>query len=176
MQRQGRNSQETIVQTWGRYWFPLRETHNNNFELFCRYWNPHQRGEVNCLLPTSRETPDLSEPKCWWCWSPLMSSPTNQKKVYKLTMPFLNHDYKELHYPLQGRTQNSEGISLLCPPPRPRSFTWRSNKASLFYFIQNSLWDLIESECSHWIWLQGQPRNLSPMQENCFERPGRWLK
>lgn len=39
----------------------------------------------------------------------------HQKKVYKLTMPFLNHDYKELHYPLQGRTQNSEGISMLRP-------------------------------------------------------------
>ena len=49
-------------------------------------------------------------------------------------MPFLNHDYKELHYPLQGGTHNSEGISLLWPP-----FTWQSNKATLVYFIQNSL-------------------------------------
>ena len=32
---------------------PSRDIHNNTFELFCRYWNPHQVGEINSMLPTS---------------------------------------------------------------------------------------------------------------------------
>jgi len=32
--RQGRNSQETLVQPWAGSWFPSRDTHNSNFELF----------------------------------------------------------------------------------------------------------------------------------------------
>ena len=31
---------------------PSRDTHNSTFELFCRYWNLLQVGEVNCMLPT----------------------------------------------------------------------------------------------------------------------------
>ena len=30
-------SRETIVQPWGRSWFPSRDTHNSIFQLFCRY-------------------------------------------------------------------------------------------------------------------------------------------
>ena len=32
---------------------PSRDTHNDIFELFCRYENPHQVEEVNCMHPTS---------------------------------------------------------------------------------------------------------------------------
>ena len=31
---------------------PSKDTHNNIFELFCRYWNPLQVGEVNGMLTT----------------------------------------------------------------------------------------------------------------------------
>ena len=34
---------------------PSRDIHNNIFELFCRYWNPHQMGEVTLCYP-------------WACW------------------------------------------------------------------------------------------------------------
>ena len=34
-----------------------------SFELFCRYSNPHQVEEVNCLQPTSTETTDLLKPE-----------------------------------------------------------------------------------------------------------------
>ena len=37
---------------------PSRDIHNNTFELFYRYWSPHQVEEVTCMLPTSMETPD----------------------------------------------------------------------------------------------------------------------
>ena len=54
-----------------------------SFELFCRYWNPHQVGEVNCRLRTSTWTPDWLEPG-WWCWLLIPSLPTNQKNVHEL--------------------------------------------------------------------------------------------
>ena len=95
---------------------PSRDTHNNILELFCRYWNPHQVGEVNCLLSTSTETPDGLEPEGWWCWLPPTSPPTNQKNVHQLIKPSLNHYYKTSHYPLEVRTHSFEGISPLWPP------------------------------------------------------------
>ena len=60
---------------------PSRDTHNNTLELLCWHWNPHQLGEVNCLLPTSKETADLLEPQGWECWLPLTSPPANQNNV-----------------------------------------------------------------------------------------------
>ena len=44
-----------------------------SFELFCRYWNPHRVEEVNCMLPTSTQTPDGLEPEGWWRWLPVTS-------------------------------------------------------------------------------------------------------
>ena len=34
-----------------------------SFELFCRYWSPHQVEEVNCMLLTGTFTPDQLEPE-----------------------------------------------------------------------------------------------------------------
>lgn len=58
-------SKNPVVQLWGqgpgsssvsecrssRVW--LLDTHNNTYELFCRYWNLHQLGEFSGVLPTS---------------------------------------------------------------------------------------------------------------------------
>ena len=55
-------------------------------ELSCRYWNPCQVGEVNCMLPTSTKTPDQLEPEGQWCWLQLTSTPTSQQKVLELTI------------------------------------------------------------------------------------------
>ena len=41
MQRQGRSSQETVVQHWG-YSSASRDTHNNIFELFDRNKTPNK--------------------------------------------------------------------------------------------------------------------------------------
>ena len=56
----GRNNRSGLGQGPGS---PSKDTQNSTFELFCRYWNPHQVGEVNCVLPTSTETPDQLEPE-----------------------------------------------------------------------------------------------------------------
>ena len=120
---------------------PSRDTRNNIIELFCRYWNPHQVREVNCMLPTSTETPDRLEGKGWWCWLPLTSPPTNQKNVHELTMPSLNHYYKTPHYTLQVGTHSFEGISPLWPPlpgkaiklffsTSPKTLSLRNNSVS----------------------------------------------
>ena len=42
---------------------PSRDTHNIVFELFYRYRNLHQVGEINNMLPTSTYTPDWLEPE-----------------------------------------------------------------------------------------------------------------
>ena len=36
------------------------------WELFSRYSNPYQVEEVNCMLPTSKSTPDHLEAEGWW--------------------------------------------------------------------------------------------------------------
>ena len=46
----------------------------------------------------------------------MTSPPTNQKNVYKLITPSLNHYYKTPHYPLQVGPHSLEGISSLWPP------------------------------------------------------------
>ena len=111
------NSQEKQQCTLGQGpGSPWRDTHNNIFELFCSYWNPHQVGEVNYMLPTSTETPDQLEPEGWWYWLPLTSPPTNQKNVHELITPSLNHYYKNSHYPLHAGAHSFEGICPLWPP------------------------------------------------------------
>ena len=55
-----------------------------SFELFFRYWNPHQVGEVNSILSASMETPDWLEPEESWCWFLMTSPSTSQKNVQKL--------------------------------------------------------------------------------------------
>ena len=47
-------------------WFPLGDTHSNIFELFCRPWHPHQMGEANWILPTSRDPRQLESGGEWW--------------------------------------------------------------------------------------------------------------
>ena len=88
---------------------PSKDILNNIFELFCRYWNPHQVGEVNCIYCQLK-------PEGWWCWLPLASPPVNQKNAHELIMPSLNHCYKNPCFPLQVGTDRFEGIILLCPP------------------------------------------------------------
>ena len=55
-----------------------------SFELFCRYWNPHQGEEVKHLLPTSMKTPDQLELEGWW-YCLLITSPPGNQKVHALT-------------------------------------------------------------------------------------------
>ena len=66
MQRLGRKEgtiKETVMQPCGKVLVLLSgDTHNNTFELFYRYRNLYQVGEVNCMLPTSTLTLDLLEP------------------------------------------------------------------------------------------------------------------
>ena len=58
------------------------------WELFSRYSNPYQVEEVNCMLPTSKSTPDHLEAEGWWQRFPkrhsITSSLTNQKKLHAL--------------------------------------------------------------------------------------------
>ena len=75
---QGREGmQRTLMQPWDRVLIPLQGIHRI-FEMFCRHWHPQRVGKVNCLLPTSTQTPNWLKPD-WWCWLPLISPPTHQK-------------------------------------------------------------------------------------------------
>lgn len=58
-----------------------------SFDLFYRYWNPHQVKEVTCKLPTSTLTSDGLELEGGWCRLPVTTPPTNEKNVHKLIMP-----------------------------------------------------------------------------------------
>ena len=92
-------------------------------------------GEVNCLLPTSTETPDRLEPEGRRCRLPITSPPTNQKKVYGLITPSsLNHCYKAPPSSLQVRTHSLEGRRPLWPP-----LPGKAIKLFLFSFTQNSV-------------------------------------
>ena len=90
--RQGKNSQETIVQPWGRVLVPLQGTFIT-ISLSC-FMNieTHARWEkVTVFCPQAL--------RCqigWngWCWLPITSPPTNQENVHELIMPSLNHCYK----------------------------------------------------------------------------------
>ena len=80
--------------------FPSRDTQNNVLELFCRYWNPYQVGEVNWKMPTSTCRPQTGwKTEGWWCWLPLTTSAAHQKSVHELITPCLNHSYKTLTTP-----------------------------------------------------------------------------
>lgn len=46
-------SKETIVQPWTNVLVPPQGIHTTIFEQFCRYWNLHQVGEINSMVPTS---------------------------------------------------------------------------------------------------------------------------
>ena len=118
-------------------------------------------GEVNCLLPTSTQTPDQLETEDWWCWLSLASPPTNQKNVQELVKlsSSLNHYRKTPHHPLQVRTHSFEGSSLLWLPLPAR----QSNKAILFYCIQNSLRFNSVSRYTEWI--------KHPFLPSCLRRP-----
>ena len=108
------------------------------FELFCRYWNSYQVGEINGVLLTNTETPDQLEPEARWFWLPLTTSPTNQKNVHKLIMTSLNHYYN--HYSLTSPNLDTQFWGHY---PTMTLFAWQSNKAILFYFTPNSVSKLI---------------------------------
>ena len=115
MQRQGRKRQETIVQPWGRVLVPPQGIHTTISWAVLQILKPLPVGEVNCVPPTSTQSPDGLEPEGWWCRLPVTSPPANQKNVHKLITPSLSHYYKTPHYPLQVGTHSSEGISPLWP-------------------------------------------------------------
>ena len=60
------------------------------FELFCRYWNPHQVEDVLFIAYCLKawRISDQLESEGWWCRLPLTSPPTNQKNIHELiTIP-----------------------------------------------------------------------------------------
>jgi len=63
----------------------------------------------------------------------LTSPPTHQKNIHQLITLFLNNYYKVSKW---GH-HSLEGISLLWAP-----FAWQSNKVILFYFTQNSVFEV----------------------------------
>ena len=66
--------------------------------LVNRYWKPHQMGEVNRMLPTSKYNTNRLESGSWWCWLLITSPPTNQKKVCKLYKSSDSHKpFPEIH-------------------------------------------------------------------------------
>jgi len=113
--RQGRSSQETRAQPWGRVLVPPQGIHTAMWAAL-QILKPHQVGKVNCMLPTSTKTPGQLQLEGWWCWLPIISPPTDQKNVHELITPSsLNNYYKIPQYPLQVRMHSFEGMA---------SFAW----------------------------------------------------
>ena len=96
---------------------PLTDTHNNTFELFCRYWNRLQVEEVtiNYSRPIHVDARPVG-PDGWWCGLLLTSPPIHQKNVHELIMPSLNNYYKTCHCLPQAGILGFEGLSPLWSP------------------------------------------------------------
>ena len=96
MQRQGRGSQETIVQSWGRVLVPPQGIHILiSLSCFAETETP-TRWEKLCAAHKHVD-PRPGGTRGWWCQLPLTSPPTRQKNVHELITPLLNHSYKTPH-------------------------------------------------------------------------------
>ena len=70
--RRWKSSQKTMVEPWGRVLDPPQGTRGTeSLSCFADTETPRWVGEVNCILPTSMQTPDVLESEGWWCWLPL---------------------------------------------------------------------------------------------------------
>ena len=112
--RQGKNSQETIVQPWGRVLVPLQGTFiTTSLSCFMNTETQTRWEKLTVFCPQAL--------RCqigWngWCWLLITSPPSNQKNVHELIIPSLNHCYKTSCSTLQGKTHSIEGVSPLHPP------------------------------------------------------------
>ena len=95
--RQGKNSQETIVQPWGRVMVPLQETYIT-ISLSC-FMNTETQTRWEKLTVFCPQALRCQIGWNWWCWLPITSPLTNQKNVHELIMPSLNHCRKLLTAP-----------------------------------------------------------------------------
>ena len=77
--------------------------HSNIFEMFCRYCNFHQVGEINRYAANKHINPKLVGTRLMML---LLTSPTtDQKNIHELINPSLNHYSKTSHYLIQVGTQ-----------------------------------------------------------------------
>ena len=141
---------QTVKSSLGaRSCFPINNTHNNIFELFCRCWHALQVGEVKMVC-----CPQTCRPQTSWTWRLMMLTPTylttNPSEECKTVTALILIAYPWPQAPTirplpipQGGGHSYWGASLLCFP-----FAWQSNKAILFYFTQNCLWDSIRHWCT----------------------------
>ena len=103
------------MQPWGRVLVPpARDTHNNIFELFCRYCKPPTRWEKYAAHKRLDPRPGGTR----WSMMPTSTYLTTShvEECPRADPPSLNHYYKTPHYPLQVGTHSLEGISPLWPP------------------------------------------------------------
>ena len=116
MQRQGRSSQETIVQPWGRVLVPPQGIQTTtSLSCFADTESP-TRWEMLTVCCSQACRPQTG-------WNQKVDDADSQlphhqpiRRTYELITPSLNHYYKTVHYLPQVGTHSSEGISLLWPP------------------------------------------------------------
>ena len=138
MQRQGRNSQETVVQPWGRVLAPPQGMHIA-ISLSCF---------ADTEIPTGWDMliaccPQAHRPQTSWNQevdhAHFKLPPHHQKNIHELITPSsLNHSYKTSHYPFQVLTYSFEDISPLWP-----SLPSKAIKLFFSYFTPNCLQDTI---------------------------------
>ena len=127
------NSIETIVQPQGRFLKEgsSRDIQNNIFELFCRYWNPHQVGETNCMLLTKTDPRPIGTRRL------MMLTPTylTTKPIRRMSTswscpcPLGSITIKLFTTHLQVGTYSFEGISFLWPP-----FACKATQLSILFY------------------------------------------
>jgi len=117
-----------------RSWIPPSDTHNNIFELFCRYRNANQVWEKLTIC-----CPQVQRPQTGW--NPKVDdadshlfhhqpvrrmSTSGSCPLWTITINLFTNPSRLEYIVLRALA--------LCAPP-----AWQSNKAILFYFIQNSI-------------------------------------
>ena len=156
MQTQVRNSQETIVQPWGRVLVPPQRIHITiPLSCFADTETPTKWEKLTVCCPQAHRPQTWLEPEGWWCWPPLTSPPTNQKNVHELITPSSLKYYCKTHYSLQDGTKSFEGISPSWPPlpgkaiklffsTSPKtlslSLTWCQGTEARFGFRTDNTW------------------------------------
>ena len=131
MQRQGRSSQETVVQPWGRVLAPPQEMHIAiSLSCFADTEIPTRWDMLTACCPQARRPQTSRNQEV--DHADFKLPPHHQKNIRELITPSsLNHSYKTSHYPFQVLTH------IRGHQPTVALFAQQSNKALFFYFTPN---------------------------------------
>ena len=161
MQRQGRNSQETAVQPWGRVLAPPQGMHIAiSLSCFADTAIPTRWDMLTACCPQACR-PHTSRNQEVGC-ADFNLPPHHQKNFHELITPSsLNHSYKISHYPFQVFTHSFEDIS-------PRWPSFPSKAIKLFF---PTLFQTLSPRHNSVMWYRGRiPGTAAPVWNLCLQQ------